>query len=153
MKYGIKKLLALLTATIVMTGSAMAGELWLTIDQVRVYEMPAPVGSIIIGNPSIADVKVRSNEQILLYGKAPGLTNIYFFDQEGTKMDNVFVRVQSDTKNMLVVHKGAARTTYSCTRNCEVTPTIGDSLESFGNVSSQAQQKQEAVIQSADVEQ
>lgn len=140
---------SLLASAAMMIAPAQAGELWLTIDQVRAYDMPAPVGSIVVGNPSIADVTVQSNQKILLYGKAPGLTNIYFFDADGKKMDNVYVRVQSDMRNMLVVHKGTARTTYSCTKNCEISVTIGDDPESFGAAASQAQEKIQSIIAGA----
>ncbi len=120
---------------------ANAGELWLTMDQVRAFELSKPISSVVIGNPSIADVTVQSNEQIFLHAKAPGLTNIYFYDLEGNRLDNVMVRVQSATGNMLVLHKGADRETYSCTVNCEPTPTVGDSNEIFQAIAGQASAK------------
>lgn len=126
--------------------SSVASEMWLTIDQVRIYNMKQPVGSIVIGNPSIADVQVQSSEQLLFYGKAPGLTNIYLFDQDGNQIDNLYVRVKSDTQNMLVLYRGAERTTYSCTQNCEATLTIGDSVEVFGAISGQTGQKLQGLL-------
>jgi hypothetical protein len=121
--------------------SAQASELWLTMDQVRSYNLKTPVAKIIIGNPAIADVTVQSSEQILMYGKTPGLTNIYLMDKDGNQLDNIQVRVQSPSGRMLVVHRGAAQATYSCTKRCELTPTVGDADNVFGKVLGQAQTK------------
>ena len=104
--------------------SAQAGEVWLTIDNVRAYNLPEPISAIVVGNPGIADVKVVSNTNILLFGKKPGLTNIYFFDLEGKKLDNVSVRVRSNTGNMLTLQRGVEYVTYSCTTNCDISASV-----------------------------
>jgi len=131
-----------LSATGMASGAhAQSTEMWLTIDQVRAYDLRQPVASIVVGNPVIADVTVQPNNKVLLYGKAPGLTNIYFFDKDGNRLENLNVRVQSQTSDMLVVYRGTQRTSYTCTRNCEMTPVIGDSPEVFEAVSSQSQTK------------
>lgn len=121
--------------------NAQTNEMWLTIDQVRAYDMRQPVASIVVGNPVIADVSVQANNKVLLYGKAPGLTNIYFFDKDGNRLENLNIRVQSQTNDMLVVYRGTQRTSYTCTRNCEMTPVIGDSPEAFDVVSGQSSSK------------
>ncbi len=129
--------------------SASAGEMWLTIDQVRVYEMKQPVSSIVVGNPAIADVTVQSDKRILLYGKTPGLTNIYFFDKDGNRLDNVNIRVQSPSGNMLVLNRGVDRATYTCTEKCELTVAVGDSSEVFGQTTQQATAKVSAAMEAA----
>ena len=129
--------------------NAFAGELWLTMDKVRIYDMKSPVASIVVGNPAIADVTVQSDSRILLYGKTPGLTNIYFFDKDGKRVDNVNIRVQSSTGNMMVVNRGVDRATYTCTTKCELAPTVGDSQEVFGRVTQQAGMKNSSAIQAA----
>lgn len=136
-------LISMIVSVIAMTGiaNAQGGEMWLTIDQVRAYDLRQPVASIVVGNPAIADVTVQSNSKVLMYGKAPGLTNIYFFDKDGNRLDNINVRVQSQTDNMMVVYRGTARASYTCTRNCEQTPVIGDSPASFEVISAQAMAK------------
>ncbi|MCI5043579.1 MAG: pilus assembly protein N-terminal domain-containing protein [Aquisalinus sp.] len=128
---------------------AMAGELWLTIDQVRNYDLETPVSSIVVGNPAIADVTVQSNNKILLYGKTPGLTNIYFFDQNGDRIDNLNIRVQSPSGNMLVLNRGIERATYTCTQKCELTAAVGDSDAIFGQVTGQATAKVSTALEAA----
>lgn len=130
-------------------GGVQAEEIWLTIDQVRPYEIEKPAGQIVVGNPSIADLTVQDKTRVLLYGKAPGLTNMYIFDDEGAVIDNLMVRVRSTTNDMLTMHRGAMRTTYNCSNQCEATITIGDDKTSFGEVSQQVQQKSQQASSNA----
>ena len=121
--------------------AAHAEHVWLTMDQVRPFKLDNPAHSVVVGNPGIADVTVQDNSNLLLFGKAPGLTNIYVFDEDGKTLKNLVIRVRSPSSDMLVVHRGAARTTYNCTTNCEATITVGDSPEVFDGVSTQVTEK------------
>ena len=123
------------------TQSVAAEQLWLTMDQVRPYKLDNPAQSIVVGNPSIADVTVQDNTNVLLFGKAPGLTNIYVFDDKGEAVKNLTIRVRTPSSDMLTVHRGVARTTYNCTTNCEATVTVGDSDATFNGVSAQVETK------------
>lgn len=120
---------------------AHAEQIWLTMDQVRPYKLDTPASSIVVGNPAIADVTVQDNESLLLFGKGPGLTNIFIFDEAGEPKKNLIVRVRSHGTNMLTFHHGSARTTYNCTSNCEATVTVGDDPETFAAVSTQVVNK------------
>ncbi len=120
---------------------AAAEQLWLTMDQVRPLKLETPAKSIVVGNPAIADVTIQDNSNILLFGKAPGLTNIFIFDENGEAAQNLIIRVRTPSSDMLTVHRGAARTTYNCTTNCEVTVTVGDDTTQFQTVSSQVENK------------
>lgn len=134
-------------ATTVWTASpAAAGEVWLTMDYVKPFELPRDAGQIIVGNPGIADVEVQDATHLLLYGKSPGTTNMYIYDAEGNRLDNLIVRVQALGDNVLVLQEGAnERTTLNCMTVCEPTVTIGDG-QAFGQVAGQIGQKfQQAV--------
>ena len=134
-KFFIAAILSLVSA------NAHAGQIWLTMDQVRPYTLEKPASEIIVGNPSIADVSVMDNSRLLLFGKSPGLTNIFLFDEEGGTIDNLMIRVKTPQTEMLTFHRGAARTTYNCTTHCEVAVTVGDDPAAFAAAAAQAQQK------------
>lgn len=120
---------------------AHASEMWLTMDQVRPLSLDRAAGSIVVGNPAIADVTVQSNNRVFLFGKAPGLTNVFIFDEDGKPIDNVVIRVRVATSGMLVFNRGMSQATYNCTDRCERTITVGDSNNAFTEVSNQVQQK------------
>jgi len=126
---------------VIMAQSASAGQIWLTMDQVRPYKLENPAQKIVIGNPSIADVTVEDSQHLLMFGKAPGLTNIYIFSEDGETTENLIIRVRSPSTDMLTVHRGVARTTYNCTTNCETTITVGDDPAAFKGVSDQVLNK------------
>lgn len=130
-----------IAALFVMAQSASASQVWLTMDQVRPYKLENPAQKIVVGNPSIADVSVEDSQNLLMFGKAPGLTNIYIFNEDGESVENIIVRVRSSSSDMLTVHRGVARTTYNCTTNCEATITVGDDPAAFKGVSDQVLNK------------
>ena len=130
-----------LFAALTMTSAAKAEQVWLTMDQVRPFKLENPAQSIVVGNPAIADVTVQDNQNLLLFGKAPGLTNIYIFDEKGDAAGNLIIRVRSPNTDMLTLQRGASRTTYNCTTNCEATITVGDDQAVFSSVAAQVQNK------------
>ena len=137
----MRKFVFAAAALAAMTSAAQAGQVWLTMDYVRPYKLERPAQNIIIGNPAIADVTVQDATNLLLYGKAPGMTNIYFMDDDGGVIENMIVRVRTNSTDMLTLHKGVMRTTFNCTTNCEKTITVGDDINTFIEVSSQVSQK------------
>jgi Flp pilus assembly secretin CpaC len=121
--------------------TASAEQVWLTMDQVTPYTFKKEVDQIVVGNPGIADVNVRDKSRVLLFGKAPGMTNMFLFDADGNEIDNLIVRVRATDNQLLTVQRGPQRITYNCMNACEQTITVGDSPEAFGNISQQVQSK------------
>ena len=135
----MRKIVAALGALLIGTTAASASEVWVTMDQVHPHKLDVPAQNIVVGNPSIADVTVQDGQNILLFGNAPGLTNIYFFDENGETIDNMIVRVRSASSKLVTVHKGSIRSTYSCTGVCEQTAIVGDDAAAVGQIQAQAQ--------------
>ncbi|MEM8771968.1 MAG: pilus assembly protein N-terminal domain-containing protein [Pseudomonadota bacterium] len=137
----MRAVVSILISMIALFSSAQAGQIWLTMDYVRPHKLERPATNILIGNPAIADVTVQDDQNILLYGKAPGMTNILIVDADGQMIESMIVRVRTNSTDMLTYHRGIARTTYNCTTNCEATVTVGDDQEVFGAVAAQVSQK------------
>lgn len=121
--------------------AALADQVWVTMDQVAPYAFKQDVDQIVIGNPGIADVTVRDKSKVLIFGKAPGVTNLFLFDANGNEIENLIVRVRATGAEMLTFHRGGQRATYNCMTLCEPTITVGDNVETFGVVTQQVQQK------------
>lgn len=130
-----------LAASTLLVSPAIAGEVWVTMDQVTPYELEVPAGEIVVGNPGIADVTATDKSRLLLFGKSPGVTNLFIFDDEGNKLDNLIVSVRAIGNQMMTVQKGGARTTLTCTNVCEQTVTIGDDQGAFASTAGQIQTK------------
>lgn len=131
---------AMAAITISAPTAVLAEEIWLTMDYVHPIKLDREAAKIIVGNPGIADVTVENATNLLLFGKAPGVTNMFIFDDDGEKIDNMIVRVRALGDNMMTYQRGSQRTTYNCLTLCEATVTVGDG-ESFAEVAQQTAQK------------
>ena len=115
---------------------AFAGTpLTVQMDQSQLMMLEADPGTIIVGNPSIADVSINGR-QLFFHGHSFGETNIMIFDTNGKKVADYDITVSKDTANELSLYlgnatNGAGRHTYSCAPNCEQNMMVGDDSGAF----------------------
>jgi Flp pilus assembly secretin CpaC len=130
-------------SAVAITGPAVADEVIdLTIDFAKVYKADDQVGTIIIGNPGIADATVGDEQTLVLTGKAAGTTNLIVFDKKGEELVNATLRVSSDVRQLTTVFFGASRQTFSCAPVCEHVISVGDNRQKFEDATSQIQTRQ-----------
>jgi len=111
--------------------SAFAGEpITVYTDHSRVLSVSRPPATIIVGNPSIADVTIQGN-QVLLHARSFGETNIIVLDEQGSQLADYEVTVQLGGKNNVAVFKAGYRYSYICAPDCESTLHVGDDKEYF----------------------
>lgn len=146
----MRSIIAAIVLSVAVAPAAFAEQIWLTMDQVRPYKLQAAASSIVVGNPGIADLKVQDENRVFLFGKAPGLTNIYIMDENGDMVQNLMIRVRTPSSDMLVFHRGVSQTTYNCTTLCEPTITVGDSVDTFQGVAQQVEAKASQAASGAD---
>jgi pilus assembly protein CpaC len=59
----------------------------------RLIQLDAPMTDVFVANDSVADVQVRSPDQIYIFAKAPGQTTVYATDRAGRVLYSANVRV------------------------------------------------------------
>lgn len=69
-------LVSMLAATAMASAAAMADGLELNWREARVVRLAKPATSIVIGDPTVADVTLDSPTTVIVFGKTPGETNI-----------------------------------------------------------------------------
>ena len=112
-------------------GTAVAGTpLTVQIDQSQLLTLQADPGTIIVGNPSIADVSINGR-QMFIHGHSFGETNLMIFDTLGSKVADFELTVGNSASNQLTLYlgsatNGTARYTYSCAPTCEAAMMVGD---------------------------
>lgn len=116
-------------------GAADAIEVF--IDQAKIVKLPDRVGTIVVGNPLIADVSVQSGGMLVVTGKGYGRTNIIVLDRAGNVLIEQAVQVQGPG-GVVVVFRGNDRKSYSCAPNCERRITLGDAPAYFDATLGQA---------------
>jgi pilus assembly protein CpaC len=65
-----------------------------------VLRLPAGAKDVIIGDDRIVDVVLRSKETAYLFARAPGQTNIFFFDDKGREILQLDLEVTIDSKGL-----------------------------------------------------
>jgi len=116
------------------SASVRAGDLVVTYDQSQLLRLPRPVASVIVGNPSIADVSVQGGNLIVVTGKTFGVTNLIALDADRNIIQDQRIVVRPDEVRTVHLTKGALRQSYSCTPNCSPTMTIGDDTAYFEQI-------------------
>jgi uncharacterized Zn-binding protein involved in type VI secretion len=126
MNFDLKRSLtgmALLTLSAV---RAFAGEpIIIQEDRTQIISVSAEPGTVVIGNPSIADVSVNG-KQVFLHGHAFGETNLIILDTGGREIANFDITVSHNSNHSLAIYKAGNRFSYTCAPLCEVAMEPGD---------------------------
>jgi len=81
----MRRLIVLVSMLVAMTGTAaMADGLNLNWREARVVKLAKPATSVVVGDPTVADVTLDQPDTVIIFGKTPGETNILVLagDQE-----------------------------------------------------------------------
>src|SRR6185437_15965127 len=99
----------------------------------------APVATVYVGNPSIADVTMIDARHAFVQGKGYGRTNIMALNHDNVMIFNTHVTVTGNAGGGTVtLNRGSQRVTLNCAGGrCEPTPMPGDSKDAFEGTSNQ----------------
>lgn len=130
-------ILALAAALAASPASMAAEPIDVVIDHAKVIHAPEGTSTLVVGNPLIADTSIQRNNVIVLTGKSFGTTNLLALDSQGKTIREMIVRVRGQEQNLVTVHRGVERESYSCAPVCEQTLKLGDSSDYFSGVGGQ----------------
>ena len=118
-------------------GAAPADVLKITLDQAQVAKVPTGTTTLVVGNPTIADVTMlKGGVGMVVTGKGYGQTNLVAIDAQGNILDEKQIQV-TPTRNVLVVQRGDARASYTCNPLCMPTVQLGDEDKAFDDAGKQ----------------
>jgi Flp pilus assembly secretin CpaC len=111
----------------------------LALDEVHTLTFRAPVATVYVGNPSIADVTMIDARHAFVQGKGFGRTNIMALNRDNVMVFNTHVTVTGgEGGGTVTLNRGAQRVTLNCAGGrCEQTPMPGDSKEAYDGTTSQ----------------
>ncbi len=111
--------------------SRPTGVVLVPINKTRPIDLPGAARDVMVGNPAIADVAVRTPHQVFLSGRAVGDTNVFFLDADGQLLRRVEIHVGPDAEGAQ-----AAIAQLLPDEDIQVT-TVGDALFLTGKVRSE----------------
>ena len=118
--------------------SASLDSVVVLIDHAKVVRLPEKAQTVIVGNPSIADVTVQRNGVMVVTGKSFGVTNLIALDGAGALLAESLVRVSPASDALVTVQRGMERDSYSCAPQCQPSIQLGDSQKYFAEIGGQA---------------
>ncbi|HMO76674.1 MAG TPA: type II and III secretion system protein family protein [Sphingopyxis sp.] len=72
----------------------------LSVGRGRLISLPTPMTDVFVANDEVADVQVRSNRQLYIFGKRPGETSIYATDASGRVVYSTVARVGNNIETI-----------------------------------------------------
>ncbi|WP_322994269.1 pilus assembly protein N-terminal domain-containing protein [Castellaniella sp.] len=121
----------------------LKGQITLALDQARPFTLPSGAKVALVGNPTIADAtQTPGLEQFtILTGKSYGTTHVVVLDELGRELSTATISVNRNNKDLITIHTGKGRASFSCAPTCAPVAALGDGSETFDPVASQIQQR------------
>lgn len=101
-------------------------EVSVMMNMARILRLPSAASTVVIGNPVIADATIQDPQTLVLTGKGYGATNLIALDAAGNPIADLIINVSADSANLVTVYMGNAKTSISCTPNCQPMALGGD---------------------------
>lgn len=121
--------------------AAFAGSrIVLQTDQTQMIALTQDPGTVVVGNPSIADVSV-DGKRVFMHGRGYGNTNIAILDAQGNQLANFDVSVTHDANNEVALFYATSRPiehvvrySFACEPLCQREMIPGDEAVFFGEI-------------------
>ncbi len=110
-------------------------------DKTMLIKVAAKPGTVIVGNPAIADVSIIDSENVVLHGHGFGNTNIIILDNKGGQLANLDVTVNQSESNALTLYRGPTKYSMACAPVCDYVLQAGDNAEWFKAITEQQASK------------
>lgn len=111
----MRRLMFALAALAVMAPTvAEAASLTVPIDQTARIQVAGQAGSVIVGNPRVADVTVVDDRTLFVAGRGYGVTEIVILDKTGRTLYQGEVVVTAPSAGQVSVYRGSAVTEMAC---------------------------------------
>ena len=106
-------------------------------DHMRRVPLGRAAGTIMVGNPTIADVTVLGSDMMFVSARSIGSTNIIALDQQGHEIATFTVFVREPRIKRVVLREAGIASNYQCAPQCERALAQSDSPEAYGAASGQ----------------
>ncbi|MEZ5776262.1 MAG: pilus assembly protein N-terminal domain-containing protein [Hyphomicrobiaceae bacterium] len=120
---------------------ASAEDLVVEYDQAKLVRLAEPADSVIIGNPSVADVTLKSTTLMVITGKTFGITNLIVLNAEDRIILNERLMVRADEQRVVSLNRGGAVQSFNCIGKCEPIIKVGDEQSYYQTILRSAEQK------------
>ncbi len=126
-------------ASPLVSGPALAAPgLTVAIDHSQRLNVSRPAGSVIVGNPLVADVTVVDPHTVFVSGRGYGVSEIVVLDPLGRTIWQGDVVVTAPQSNAVTIYRGTQATEMACAALCSPTQRTGKSASAPGSAAGAA---------------
>ena len=144
--------IGMIAASAALSGASAAEPIYVALDVAKVARLPPNTATLVIGNPSIADITMlKASGSMVITGKSYGETNLIALDKNGELVAESPIRVRQSGIHVLV-QRGAERESYSCAPDCMLSPQLGDG-KAFEAMNTQIQLRNSSLSGAAQTQQ
>lgn len=117
-------------------GGVLDGEhcLVILLDHMRRLRLDREAGTILVGNPLIADVTVLGKDTVFVSARSIGSTNLIALDKNGNEIGSYEIFVREPRTKRVVLRNLDTVETYQCAPHCLRARAQSDSADSYGAV-------------------
>ena len=119
-----RQLVAAASLMLLATLPVLAAEhLTVTVDKAKVLRLQRDAATVMVANPTIADVVVESPRMIFILGIEPGETSLHIFDARGNEILEAALVVVPNSERQVTINRPNVEETLSCSPRCAVVAT------------------------------
>jgi Flp pilus assembly secretin CpaC len=111
------------------------------IDNSAMLPLNGNAATVVVGNPSIAEVTVQNGNLLFILGRNFGTTNVIALDNQNNEIANIPISVTANVPHHMTLYRGAAQVSYSCASRCERSLTPGDVGDEYDTAQTQVKAK------------
>lgn len=112
------KITASILAAGLMAGAAAAGQLTVEMNKTKPVNLRGDIGSVVLGNPDVADVTVSDSNTLFVTGKTFGTTNIIAYNVDGNQIYSADLVVTTNAANLVSISRGGDTQIIDCSPSC-----------------------------------
>ncbi|MEN6541194.1 pilus assembly protein N-terminal domain-containing protein [Parvibaculum sp.] len=121
-----------------LSSGADAANFKVELNEQKVLRLPAPIATVMVGNPAIADVLVQNPQTLYVLGRSYGKTNFIALDSEGKQIAQYDLDVVAQSGDVVTLVRGSGQSTYSCSPRCEPVLNPSDTSDTFSKTLNQS---------------
>ncbi len=122
-------------------GQIIDDEIDVSQDQAVAIKLERKAASIIVGNPTLADVVAHDSSHIFVLARMVGTTNVIAVDEFGDVIINKVIHIEPTQTASVNLFKNAERFSHTCRPECGPTIAPGDDELRYKKLVDQTQRK------------
>lgn len=107
-------------AALVVAAPATAETMRIELDHSTRVRLPSPARDVLLANPDVADVTMLDTRNLVILGKAYGMTHLLVVDSAGRTIFDRNLVVSAPVRGQVSLYRGPEQRTYACAPECEV---------------------------------